>query len=164
MACARLNSASSPKSSALPWGNCTDVYQDDLVNVWFSTSASQPTSLIGATLLGTADETLSNDGWDLFNFTIPGSVTSPNVWLIFETEGQGGNDMYMDDVSWSSNTVSSANYYCSITSGSCGTVTTNPVTIKVVSVPTADITGTTTICSGNSPNSHCKRRRNIFME
>ena len=62
----------------------TDVIPSDSLNVWYSTNATQPENLSGTTLLGT-DYVGEQDGWYLSTFSIPNTVISPHVWLIFET-------------------------------------------------------------------------------
>ena len=88
-------------------------------------------------------------GWYQHTYTIPSSVTSSTVWLIFDAVSDFGIEMYIDDVSWTAiPPTTTTNYYCSVTSG-C-TVTTNTVTVAINALPPASITGTTIICSGNS--------------
>ena len=130
-----------------------DTYYNvkDLINVYYSTSPTQPTSTVDATLLGTAYRYGDANGWYQYTYTIPGSVTSSTVWLIFDAISANGEEMYIDDVSWTSIPLtSSKNYYCGITNGTCGMVNTNTVTISVNALPTASASGTTTICNGNS--------------
>ena len=55
--------------------------------------------------------------------------------------------------SYSPSALTSTNsYYCAVTSGSCGTLTSNIITITVKSRPTSVISGTTNICNGGSAN------------
>ena len=123
-------------------------YGNDSINLWYSTNSSQPNSTIGATLLGTVYRYNVDTGWYQHSFIIPNSVRSPHVWLIFDAVAEGGFEMYIDDFSWTAidNTLP---YFCSVTNGSCGIATTNTVTITV-NAPSASISGTTQVCSGNS--------------
>jgi uncharacterized protein (TIGR02145 family) len=72
--------------------------------------------------------------------------------LIFEAVSDAGVEMYIDDVSWTAfPPATTTNYYCSVTGGTCGTVTTNTVTVAVNAFPTASISpASATICSGTS--------------
>ena len=76
----------------------------DLVDVYYNTSAS----LTGATLLGTVNRssalspTVAVDGWYQYSFTIPSSVTGTSVYFILNATSAYGNNIYIDDVSWTS--------------------------------------------------------------
>ena len=123
----------------------------DLVNVYYSTSVTQPQDLSNATLLGTVYQYNPDNGWYKHTFTIPASVTSSKVWLIFDAVSDNGIEVYLDDVSWTSYpSVTNIHYYCVESNGSCGNASTNTVTISVNTLPTASVTGNLTICSGNS--------------
>jgi hypothetical protein len=76
----------------------------DKVDVYYNTSAS----LTGATLLGTVNRacglapTVSSNGWYQYSYTIPNTVTSASVYVIFNATSAYGDDIYLDDVSWTS--------------------------------------------------------------
>ena len=84
------------------YGNSGDYGYNNIVNVYYSTSATQPTSTLNASLLGTVVEYNPVTAWYQHSFTIPGSVTSSAVWLIFEAVSDWNYEMYIDDVSWTS--------------------------------------------------------------
>ena len=56
----------------------------DAINVWYSTNATQPIDLSGASLLGTAYEVNAmSAGWYQYTYTIPGSVRSSHCLAYF---------------------------------------------------------------------------------
>jgi hypothetical protein len=76
----------------------------DVVNVYYNTSAN----LTGATLLGTVNRaiglapTVSSNGWYQNIYSIPNTVTGSAVYFILAATSQWGNNIYIDDVSWTS--------------------------------------------------------------
>jgi hypothetical protein len=76
----------------------------DKVDVYYNTAAN----LTGATLLGTVNRacglapTVSSNGWYQYSYTIPNTVTSGSVYIIFNATSAYGDDIYLDDVSWTS--------------------------------------------------------------
>jgi len=76
----------------------------DKIDVYYNTSAS----MTGAVLLGTVNRaiglspTVGSNGWYQYTFTIPNSVTSTNVYLILRATSAYGNNIFIDNVSWTS--------------------------------------------------------------
>ena len=76
----------------------------DKIDVYVNTSKS----LTGATLLGTANRaiglapTVSAGGWYKYTYNIPAAYTSNSNYILFKATSAYGNNIYMDDVSWSS--------------------------------------------------------------
>ena len=76
----------------------------DKIDVYYNTSAS----MTGAVLLGTVNRaiglspTVSSNGWYQYSFTIPNTVTSTNVYLILRATSAYGNNIFIDNVSWTS--------------------------------------------------------------
>ena len=76
----------------------------DKVDVYYNTAPN----LTGAVLLGTVNRasgltpTVSIDGWYQYSYTIPNTVTSANVYLILNATSAWGDNIYIDDVSWTS--------------------------------------------------------------
>ena len=75
----------------------------DKLDVYYNTS----NSLTGATLLGTVNRAngltptaVTPNAWNSYTFTIPNTVTSASVYVIFQGTSLYGNDIYLDDVSW----------------------------------------------------------------
>ena len=76
----------------------------DKIEVFYNTAAN----LTGAVLLGTVNRaiglapTVAANGWYQYSYTIPSTVTASNVYLIFKGSSLYGNNIYIDDVSWTS--------------------------------------------------------------
>ena len=76
----------------------------DKIEVYYNTAAN----LTGAVLLGTVNRaiglapTVAANGWYQYSYTIPSTVTASNVYLIFKGSSLYGNNIYIDDVSWTS--------------------------------------------------------------
>ena len=117
----------------------------DMLYVYYSTGASQPTDKSGAVLLASVSQVQAVTGWYQHTFSIPSSVTSSTVWLIFDVVSQYGTEIYLDDISWEANPL--ASYKAVVTSG-CKIATTNSAGISFYATPGTEITGTTAICAG----------------
>jgi hypothetical protein len=78
------------------------TYTAEGVSVYYNTTASAS----GATLLGyiprcsSNTPTVSANGWYQYGFTIPSTVTNSAVYLIFTANSNFGDNIYMDDISW----------------------------------------------------------------
>ncbi len=76
----------------------------DKIDVYYNTSAS----LTGATLMGTINRSsalspsVAVDGWYQYSYVIPNTVTSSNVYLILNGTSAYGNNIFIDDISWTS--------------------------------------------------------------
>jgi hypothetical protein len=74
----------------------------DQINVYYNTSAN----LTGATLMGTVNRaiglspTVTANGWYQYSYTIPSTLTASSVYLILSATSQYGNNIFIDDVSW----------------------------------------------------------------
>ena len=120
------------------------------VNVYYSTvdpstqGAVSPSTY--ATFLGFTTDS-GSDNWVNVSYTIPSTVKANHVWLIFDDVCQYDVEMYIDDVSWVS--IPSTSYSAVVTSG-CNVGTTSTASLTFKSAPGTDITGTTSICAGQS--------------
>jgi len=76
----------------------------DKIDVFYNTAAN----LAGAVLLGTVNRssaltpTVAVDGWYQYFYSIPNTVTSSNAYLILRGTSTYGNNIYIDNVSWTS--------------------------------------------------------------
>jgi hypothetical protein len=82
----------------------------DKIDVFYNTAAN----MTGAVSLGTVNRAIglapvvAANGWYQYSYTIPNTVTSSTVYLIFRGTSAYGNNIYIDDVSWTSYPVSPA--------------------------------------------------------
>jgi len=82
----------------------TSGYAAEGVSVYYNTTLSTT----GATLLGYIPRssaftpTVAVDGWYQYGFTIPNTVTNSAVYLILSANSLYGNNIYMDDINWTS--------------------------------------------------------------
>ncbi|HQQ95393.1 MAG TPA: GEVED domain-containing protein [Bacteroidia bacterium] len=76
----------------------------DKIDVYYNTAAN----LTGATLLGTVNRAINlspvvgGNGWYQYAYTIPNTVTNTAVYLILRATSAYGNNIFVDDVSWTS--------------------------------------------------------------
>jgi hypothetical protein len=74
----------------------------DKIDVYYNTAAN----LTGATLLGTVNRAIGlapivgANGWYQYTYTIPGTQTSATEYLILKATSVYGNNIFIDDVSW----------------------------------------------------------------
>ena len=74
----------------------------DKVDVYYNTAAN----LTGANLIGTVNRasglapTVGSNGWYLYTFIIPSTVTNSQVYVVFKATSAWGDDIYFDDVTW----------------------------------------------------------------
>lgn len=98
----------------------------DKIEVMINTAPTQG----GATLLGTINRSRylspseGSDGWYQYSYNVPGAFSGSTNYLIFKATSDYGNNIYIDDVSWTSypppcsgtpapgNTIASSNPIC----------------------------------------------------
>jgi hypothetical protein len=81
-------------------------YDDDEITVSINTTAS----LSGATALGTVVRytgsstpySVTSDGWYYFSFAVPSGFTGGTNYLLVTATSEFGNNMFIDDISWTS--------------------------------------------------------------
>jgi hypothetical protein len=77
----------------------------DKIDVYYNTATA---NLTGALLLGTVNRsttlspTVSLAGWYQYSFTIPGTVKGTTNYLILKATSAWGDNVFIDDVSWTS--------------------------------------------------------------